>query len=360
MTAINIPHTLDEYFQSTPLGSLERVLGNNLYGINHRQITAPLPMNKDVYGLTLLVRPQLKLLSENIRNTRLLYPLLTTVAESIPRFIRCTLDPRLAMGYYAPGTNPGTAPMQISGQFQSPFCDPSQAFIPVLSNNVASVSGWPDMNLPTFTSHEGAYGQTYAQADGIVRNYTAYDLELTFRNTRGDTILYMFYIWLQYMSMVFEGLLVPYPDFITENELDYCTRIYRLVLDVDRRYVKKIAATGVSFPTTVPEGQFFDYSTDHPYNTQSQDITVRFKSLGAQYHDDILIFEFNQTVCQFNPSMSDGNRDLLMIKVDATLLNLFNNKGYARINPSTYELEWWVDSALFISIVNPMIDYGLI
>ena len=88
-------YTLDDYFQSTPVGSVDRAIGNNLYGINHRQVAGMVPINKDLYGLTFFVRPQLNLHSNNVRNLRLLYPLLNKNTNSIQRFTRCTLDPRL-------------------------------------------------------------------------------------------------------------------------------------------------------------------------------------------------------------------------------------------------------------------------
>ena len=68
MSQFKIPYSLDDLFSTMPLGSVERAEVNNLYGINHRQINAALPMNKDVQGLTFFVRPQLNLLQDNIRN----------------------------------------------------------------------------------------------------------------------------------------------------------------------------------------------------------------------------------------------------------------------------------------------------
>ncbi len=346
-----VPYTLDDYFQSTPIGSVDKAIGNNLWGFNHRQVPGMVPINKDSYGMTFFVRPQLNLQSDNVRNVRLFYPLLTSNSQSIQRFVRCTLDPRAHVGYVRKsGLIPG---------LECEFVDPFSAFIPILSNNLNAISGWPDVVSPTFQSKAGLYQEEYAQVDGIVKNYTSFDLSATFRNTRGDPIVYLFYIWLHYQSLVFEGQLVPYPDFIAENEIDYMTRIYRIVLDPEKRFVRKIGATGVSFPTSVPIGEFLDYNNDVPFNLQNKDITVRFKSLGAIYQDDILIKEFNQTVAIFNPLMSEASiaNGNAVIKVNPALLVYFNNRGYPRINPNTYELEWYVDGNTFnnrIQILNSM------
>jgi hypothetical protein len=362
-----VPHTLDDYFQSTPIGSVDKAIINNIYGVNHRQIPGMVATNKDLYGLTFFVRPQLNLQADNIRNLRQFMPLLTETANSIQRFVRTSLDPRLVAGYTAYGRGGGdvangltTVQNNSVRGISCPVMDNQQAFFPVLSNNLVSISGWPDITLQSFTSTGGLYNESYSQVDSVVRNYESFDIDATFKNTRGDPILYLFYIWLYYSSNVFEGRLMPYLDFVTENEIDYMTRIYRLVLDPQRDVVRKIAATGVSYPVSIPLGSFFDYTTEKPYNDQNKDITIRFKCLGAEYLDDILIQEFNETVAIFNPSMSDRNRNRDMVKVDKVLLSYFNNRGYARIDPSTNKLEWWVSKQYFQNRTGGFFNTGLL
>jgi hypothetical protein len=255
------------------------------------------------------------------------------------------LDPRLQRGH---STNRNTTEA-IYPPIPCPIVDPSQAFIPVLTNNLLTLSGWPDVVAPVFESDAGLYKETYVQVDGLTKNYESFDLDASFRNTRGDPILYMFYIWLNYMSNVFEGKLVPYLDYLVENIIDYNTRIYRLVLDSNKEKVKKIAATGACFPITVPTGSFFDFNSETPYSDQNKDISIRFRCMGADYMDDILIREFNQTVKTFNPLMKDSYRGNHMQLVNQKLLPLFNNRGYPRINENTYDLEWWVDKYVFNS-----------
>ncbi len=356
MTSPIVPFSLDDYFQQMPIGSVNKALGNNIYGVNHRQIPNMVSSNFDLYGLTFFTRPQLNLQSDNIRNVRQLYSLLTEIDASMQRVVRTTLDPRLMAGYNVSGASFGTYSVQ---PISCPVVDPLMAFIPILSNNINSISGWPDIVSPTFTTAAGLYNQAFSQVDGSTKYFESFDLDATFRNTRGDPIIYLFYVWLWYQSMVFEGYMVPYPDFIIENELDYNTRIYRLVLDQTRTYVKKIAATGASFPISVPMGGFFDYDKDKPYNDQNKDFTIRFRCNGVTYQDDILINEFNSTVIIFNQGMSDINRNNSMIKVNKNLLAYFNNRGYPRINPDTYELEWYVPADLFNNKLNMIYSSGL-
>lgn len=344
-----VPFTLDDYFQSTPIGSIERAVGNNLFGINHRQTPGMVPINKDSYGLTFFTRPQLNLQSDNVRNFRLFYSLLTENDKSVQRFVRCVLDPRLS-GNRA----------QTGESLSSPFVDDFNPFIPVLTNNLNSISGWPDVVSNTFTSKSGIYREEFSMVDDTVKNFSAFDISATFRNTRGDPIIYLFYIWVWYQSLVFEGLLVPYPDFIVENEIDYNTRIYRLVLDSEKRYVKKIAACGASFPISIPMGEFFDYSNEKPFNDQTKDFTIRFRCMGAIYQDDILVKEFNETVAIFNTFMQDNQRERYLVKVHPSLLSYFNHRGYPRINPSNYELEWWIPSGLWNARTSTLLNNSAI
>jgi len=69
--------------------------------------------------------------------------------------------------------------------------------------------------------------------------------------------------------------------------------------------------------------------------------------MGAEYLDDVLVYEFNNTVEIFNVNMRDASRASSMVKIAPSLLTLFNNRGYPRINYNTYELEWYVTKEMY-------------
>ena len=239
--------------------------------------------------------------------------------------------------------------MSTKGKLSCPFLDREQAFIPILINTVKTVSGWPDMVAPTYTTPSGMRKEQWGIVDGAVDILESFDIDISFRNIREEPGILLFSTWMQYMSAVFEGMMMPYLDMITENEIDYNTRIYRLVMDPTNTIVKKIACTGASFPVSVPTGKFFDYSDDKPFSEQTKDYTIRFKCFGAMYDDAILVKEFNETVSIFNPSMRKVNLvnggDIAIAgleKIPTELLPLMKNRGYPRINTDTNELEWWV------------------
>jgi hypothetical protein len=332
--ATRLNTSLDDLFRSTPVGSIESSMGLAFYGINHRQTPSPIPINKDSYGLTFFTRPQLNMTLENLRADRKFNPLTTQEPASIQRIIRSTLDPRLH------GDN-----------ITCPYVDPQMPFIPILTNHCTGVSGWMDQMLDTYTSKPGYYKEAFAMVDSTNDFYGVYDLTCTFRNMASDPITLLFQTWEAYQSNVFQGIMMPYFDYIIHNRLDYCTRIWRLVLDSTKTYVQKIGCTGASFPTTNPLSKSFDYQIDAPLNLSNNDITIQFKSMGACYNDPILIDEFNKCSRIFNSSMRDDLIGTMMKKIPYSLLGVFNNRGYPRISPETHELEWYVTVSAYNAVL---------
>ena len=328
---------IDSVFKSTPVGSISSAITDSFKGINHRLMPNAVPINKDHFGLTFFTRPMLNMKSTNLRQVRQLAPLLTRDSTSLGRVIRCTLDPSLATDDEEP--------------IDCPIIDNNQAFIPILTNTLLSMSGWPDVEVPTYSSNEGVYKESYTIADGTTKNYRSYDIQANFRNVLGDPVTLLLLVWSHYMSAVFEGIMQPRGRFIQQNTIDYQTRIYRLVLDQTRTRVQKIAACGVAIPTAVPIGAAFNYEADRPINASNDQISVRFSCTGADYQDEILIKEFNKTVCMFNTNMKDAFRERLYRQVPSDALMLFNNKGYPRINPDNYNLEWWVPLSVYSSVM---------
>lgn len=366
-----INKSLDQILENLPLGSVKRAISNNLYGINFRQTGNAVPRSKNNYGYTFFTRPQLNLSTLNVTSYRGFYSLLNRNRASYQRYTRTMLDPRMG------------SPTGAASGVLCPFTDRSNAFISSLSNNIISMSGWPDLTAPIYTSPSGLYGEEHSMVDGVTNHYEAYDLDVTFKNTLGNPLIYMFYIWIKYQTLVVEGILNPYFDMIAENEIDYNTRIYRLVMDKQKRYVSHIACTGASFPMSVPTGNLFDYNSDKPYNTQNAEINIRFRAMGFVAFEDIVKYWFNSAVGIHSPEMrkllksdmsttssSDSvNRDdpmtlyysadRSMVKVPYGLTSAaettaidtgiyrINHRAIPYINLYTSELEWWVRAADF-------------
>lgn len=369
---------LDDLFRyGTRIGSLKQTLTNSLYGLNYSGVRPPIPDNKEDVGLIFITRPQLNLSTANIRNIRELYSLLTTDEKTVQRYVRCMLDPRLSRGLNADpnkfesgvtGTRTDPTGELAVETLSSPMVDEQQAFIPVLTNSITAASGWPDIVAPTFTSKQGLKKQQYSQIDGTIDIFESYDVDLSFRNQINDPIVYMMFVWISYASNLFEGKLIRYLDYIFSGTIDYNTRIYRLVLDKNRDRITKAFCSGVSFPMTVPTSQFFDYSDHTDYTTKTKEFSIRFRCLGAQFNDDIVLNEFNKAVGIFHPGLRAVNKaedelnrntsavyketgyseDITagsgMAKVPKDLRQYANFRMYPRINIVTYELEWWANA----------------
>ena len=325
--------TVNRISKRTGLGSLSSAMTNTLKGINHRGAGNAVPINKDSDGLTFFTRPRLNLSYDNAAMVRMLMPMLTDNKNTMQRYLRTTLDPV--------GEQRGV---------DTPLVDPKNPFIPLLTNNLTSMSGWPDMTADTFTSEEGIYKEAYSFIDGVSKNYSTFDITANFRNLSGDPITLLFMYWIQYATNVYEGIINPYPEMIVENEIDYQTRIYRLVLDDKRTYVNKIAACGASFPMASPLGAAFNYDMQEPFNRENDQISVPFRCMGVDYQDPVVVQEFNTTVTYFNPGMRDGQREQYYTKIQPHERPFFNYRGYPRIDIDTYELEWYVSNDVYAEI----------
>jgi hypothetical protein len=271
-----ITENVEQVLGNTGVGFLTTAITDTFRGINHLQQPNSVPINRDMYGLTFFTRPRMNMTSENLRRVRKFANMLTSNGATIPRAIRAMLDTESRMNGHS-----------------SPLIDEYNAFIPILTNQMISNSGWPDMQAPTYTSEPGLYKEEYSLVDGVTDLFRIFDLRVNFRNISGDPITTLFTTWLEYMSQVVQGLIVPYPDALIENELDYTTRVYRLVLDHTKTYVQKIAACGAAFPLDAPIGNAFNYESDKPLNQGNDQISITFRCMGAIYNDPILVDEFN-------------------------------------------------------------------
>lgn len=323
--ADKISVSVSDIYGLSPVGSLDSTVGDTLFGFNHRQTPSPVSINQDRYGFTFFTRPQLNMVSENICMDRHFNPLLTNNIASIQRAIRAYLDPR----------------WNQDGN-ECSFVDSQNIFIPLLTNHLTDISGWPDITLETFDAKEGAYKETFSYADSVSDIFSSYTLTANFRNMIGDPISRLFEFWVRYISCVTEGTMVPYADYMMRNIVDYQTRIYRLVMDKTNTYVQKIAACGVAYPIGISTGKSFDFSNEMPMNLTNNEISIQFKTVGAMYNDVLLIHQFNKAVSIGCLGMRSGSFAAIMQKIPYSALSIFNGIGYPRINPTTYELEWYV------------------
>ena len=329
-----VSDTIDQLLRAGGKTEVTSAMTSLFRGINHRNQGNLVPANTDVSGLTFFTRPRLNLSYDNISVDRRFYPLLNQDTMSLQRAVRNLLDP---IG-------------GLSEARKTPIINNRNPFITILSNNLINLTGWPDVVVDAFTSNEGLNKEVYTMVDGYAKILGTFDLTATFKNIQGDPITLLFFAWTQYALLVQSGLMMPYPECIVENEIDYQTRIYRLVLDKSKRFVQKIAACGAAFPTANPFGSHFDFDATTPLNQANNEISIPFKCVGAEYNDPISIIEFNQTVKLFCPTMDEDRRATSMVLLQPNELNLFNYEGYPYITGEN-ELQWWVEPEVYQNYV---------
>lgn len=337
-----VKNNIDLAVRSTGNGALTQAATNAMMGFNHRNTGIAVPVNTDVAGLTFFTRPRLNLAYDNVSQDRTMTPMLARGRKSYPRMVRALLDPPGARGSFTANDPNGE---DDPAGYGSDLVDNRNAFIPVMSNFLLSLSGWPDPVAEYFDSTPGVQRESWSMMDGPRRVRSTFDLTASWRNIAGDPITSILQNWIQYGLNVKAGVMVPYPEAILENEIDYQSRVYRFLLDPSRRFVTKVAAT-IMFPLSPALGNAFNFSSDSYYHKDNQEqITTSLHCVGAEYQDPILFFEFNQLVAHFNPDMRDGTRERRMRLLRYDQLPSMNYYGYPRVNPYTFELEWWVPAA---------------
>ena len=316
----------------------KKVIGSALHGINFLNTGINASNNIDLQGITFFTRPFLNLNEANISSNRKLAGLLTKTQHSISYSIRRLLDVKLLMD----NEN------NLNG---SALMDEYQAFIPIFTNLLTGISGWPDETMEVYVAEPGIRNETYMLVDDSPNEYSAFDVTATFRNIDGDPINAILTVWLAYAKGVSIGSLIPYPEMIINRIIDYQTRIYRLVLDTSRRWIHKLACCGAATPIANPLGTSFNYTVETPLAVDTMQQNVPFKAIGYAYNDPIIIRDFNTTVGRFNPKMKDAVRNDLMLKIPPPLHVYFNYRCYPRISENM-ELEWWCSKVIFSNVVN--------
>src|SRR5574343_43889 len=326
------PTYIDLLTRESGFGTYRQTVIELLAGLNNRGFGGIVPHNNDNAGITLFTRPRLNLSYDNLAASRVITPMMVEDILSYGAYIRDVLDPHGAIVYR---------------KKNCPLIDIHQPFIPLLTNTLINCSGWPDLTMSTFTSNPGDYQEEYSLADGVYKLYNTWNLNCNFRNIDGDPITTLFHFWHEYQGLIHDGSMWPHLDAVVENEVDYETAIWRLVLNADRSKVQKIART-IAFPTTVPLGAAFNYDNNLMKVTDNDQISIQFQCMGVEYNDPILLYEFNRVVIEFNANMADDRRESYHTKLRKEEMAYFNNTGFPRINTSNHnELEWWVPNDVY-------------
>lgn len=318
---------------SMGFGNINQRITNNLRGVNILQNQQIPYTQSENMGYVFFTRPSLNLSYDNIASVRKMTPLLTTDEHNVWRYVRATLD------------HVGASHARANAF--SPYVDPLNPFIPVLTNAIETLGGWPNPSVDTYSSKAGNYKEQWAMVDGVYNIYGNYNLSASFVNPPNDVVSKIFNTWTMYSSYVYDGTIVPYREARVQRYIDYQTRIYRFVMDFSKRKILKWANCGVGFPTTNTDADSMDYDRKSNYNENTARMDQSFMCTGAEYNDPITLYEFNMAVMLMNPHMQPARRKKYMVKLEHGEKMYFNYLAYPFVNLSTNELEWYCHKAVY-------------
>lgn len=328
-------------------GDSSSPMTNTLMGYNHRMAPTQVPKNRERSGFTFFTRLDMRLSTDTINASRRLQDLASMPINSAQRAIIAMLDP---FSEYTTMVKDNTS-LGLRCHPDIPF-DNRQAFIPMLSNRLVSLTGFPDNTLDVYLSNEGLKREQIAMVDSHYAVNYGYTLSAVFQNMDKDVITEFFTTWLEMMSGYYDGTFIPRMRNLVQHEINYQSRIYRVLMDPTNRFVTKIGAAVAAFPVNDTLGSTMNVDTANTLIDSNDQINVQFQCVGAQYLDPILIEEFNTTVAMFNPDMvpEDNNSDVYrpvgyqsLARIHPSEMDQFNYYGYPYINPQTRELNWYVD-----------------
>lgn len=334
---------VDNILTSLGFGRTDQRMVNNLRAFNIIQNQSLPQVQVENMGYVFFTRPSLNLSYDNIAIIRKMISMNTKRQETVGRFIRASLD---HVNSVYRGSNGS-----------SPFVDPLNPFIPILTNSLETLGGWPNPTVDTYTSKAGNYKEQWAMVDGSYQIYGAFNLSATFNNPPNDVVSKMMNMWTLYQNLVYDGSIAPYPQARQQRYIDYQTRIYRFVMDHSKRTILKWAATGTSFPTTNTDADSMDFDRSKIYNEGLARVDQNFLCTGAEYNDPITLYEFNACVEIMNPSMRPKYRKDRMQKLSQADKLYMNFLAYPYIDLETHELEWYVFKGVYAKVKNQLGEF---
>jgi hypothetical protein len=279
-------------------------------------------------------RPNLNLSDLSLSRSRRLVPYSNTEDETknaINKMIRGTLSPNEV-------DNNG---------LKSALLNHETPFIPLLSNTLLSISGFPDEVLKSWVSPAGMVGEQWGHVNSEIMFNGEVELSLSFQSIIEDPVYRMVDVWMTYSSMVRYGKIIPHPNCIASRETDYFTGIYVIVTN-SRYKIKHIAKTR-GYPIAIPKGEKFSYNKYETKSDKFKTFDTRFKCFGMDYDDPAIMQEFNLVMMAFNgdirSTMLGESEDI--VEVPTRFKTLFQNKGYPLIDLRYNTLEYVIPKSIY-------------
>ncbi len=321
-------------FRSSGAGSFNALYQTNLSQFDRFGINAMLP-NHVLRGYTFITRPKLNLQTASIRADRILSMLDTTDNQSLQYAIRCWLDTKYAsrkdMTNFVAG---------------APFFNAQTPFIIPLSNNLISLSGWPDPVLDTETTDGGFFSEDLTLVKGSDRLNRTYNLTLTFRDIQGGFILALLYYWLRYMELVVRGDVLAYDEDIAARRVNYTFSIYRFVVDPSRQVITNWAKATGCFIKSVPIGNIFNFGERENYLHSAAQYSIEVVANHVGLMDPIILRDFNTISARYCQQLVTGG----LVAAPMTADTNFTGLPYIDLTKGTNKIQFMCAPA---DLINP-------
>ena len=335
------------------LGLAAQRMTNPYMGFNHMMASNPTPVNREYGGVTFVTRPDFNLCFDNIANSRKMSNMASQPRSSLDYSILAALDPDFELGFPDPPIVNGRRVNRLGTPFLSEIMfDNLQAFIPLLSTQLLSLSGMPDQSVDNWMSNEGIMREQWGMVDSTHEVNNQYSMSMSLNNPFGNPVMRMMGIWLEFMSGIKMGKFKPKMRNSIQRRIDYQSRAYGLRYDALGNITRFWTAC-VGWPMNDNAGQMANVDNSKPQMQDDTTINVNWQFIGARFDDPLYMEMFNSTVAMFNPDMlpepgsvASGNYVPIgadqLVPIAPQLLPLFNYYGYPHIDSLRRKLTWYV------------------
>lgn len=335
---------LDESYRISGQGRQGNVMQNFLSRLD-RHGTAFVPLNAMNYGYTFITRPRLNLAGGNLRQHPVMSTLYSTVENSVPFMIRALLDTKLCNNQPLFRTGGKTAKKIYDKEAfefsikaaQSGLVDVRNPFLTPLCNGLLGISGFPDFNIETETTEGDFHSGDYTFVKGSDMNNRTQELSLEFRDVQGSIILSILFYWCLTMALQAKGVMIPYPDDIYEQRLNYTVSIYRFITDPTRKNILWWAKATGCYPKSVPIGALFNVQQSEIMISSAMNFSIPFVANDVKVNDPGILMDFNRLMQSYCDTID--NDDIYSELEDGLQYN-FMGLPYIKTTNTGLRLVW--------------------
>ena len=292
---------------------------------------------KKIHQIVFFTKPKCNLSTEQLKNEREMATLVTKSSNTVEAYVRNMLDP------YLKWEDKNVSEGKVKKEpLLNKLNTSDTPFIPIMTNMLNSLSGFPDIAPTTWSAEEGVRKETWGYMNGWSYVYEKRDINATFARDDAGVMEKLISMWVKYSTLVAEGTFAPRMEELLGGRIDYQTGIYNLILAPNKRKILGWAKT-IGFPKVNPRGEMFNYKRGE--GKTFDEINTIFEIYGMEYNDPIILKEFNEVVGLHNGGLrlnSNGKYKGEYLELPDSLLEKGMEFAVPYINLDYGTLEWLI------------------